>query len=700
MSCWRFSEKRSRLRRGSSGVDVVTAQGSFWQTAIFGHASGGAHFKCCTKTAICATYVSWRSRNRNPRPLNELCSALPSLPARLQQVGRFVAANDYDATTRSMRDLAAEAGADPASFTRLAKALGYSGWDELRAALTEARRPAQPRHSRPAPAAAARVPTPTSSLVADKLEAEAAGLARISAGSVAGAAKALHAARRIWIAGFRSCRSVAELLNYQLRLFRPDEVQLVGGSGPEDLDLGAFHSGDAVVVIGFAPYSTASVLSARAAHRFRRHAGRDCRHDHRADGGGRRSSAALRSGGFARILPEPDRRHRDRAVAGRGHLRAGRRRAQSGASRRPKAGWPRCRNMLPRKVDRHGLSAKSRVLHRSLRETPPKAVGGEGVWLIAEDGRRILDASGGAAVSCLGHQHPRVLEAMSRQASKLAYAHTGFFSSEPAEALADKLVGDEPGGLAYAYFVSGGSEAIEASIKLARQYFIETRPAAAPALHRTPPELSRQYAGRARRRRQRLAPRALCAAVVVGLQPCDAGLRLSRKARQRIRGGFRRAAGGRAGGGIPASRPGYGGGVHRRAGGGRHRRMRAGAGGIFPRRPRDLRPARRAPDPRRGDVRHGPHRHAARVGAGRHRARHPGRSPRGWAAAISRSAPCSRAARIVDTIREGSGAFQHGHTYLAHPLACAAALEVQQVIDDEQSARQGEGARRVSSSGG
>src|SRR6476646_4700978 len=116
----------------------------------------------------------------------------------------------------------------------------------------------------------------------------------------------------------------------------------------------------------------------------------------------------------------------------------------------------------------------SRVLHRSLRETPPKAIGGDGVWLIAEDGRKILDASGGAAVSCLGHQHPRVLEAMSRQASKLAYAHTGFFSSEPAEALAEHLVGDEPGGLAYAYFVSGGSEAIEASIKLARQYFIES----------------------------------------------------------------------------------------------------------------------------------------------------------------------------------------------------------------------------------
>ncbi|MFG3596680.1 MurR/RpiR family transcriptional regulator [Bradyrhizobium sp. RDI18] len=199
-------------------------------------------------------------------PLNDLCSALPSLPMRLQQVGRFVAANDYDATTRSMRDLAAEAGADPAAFTRLAKALGYSGWDELRAALTEARRPAQSSPFSGRARGGRKGPNAEISLVSDKLEAEAAGLARISAGSVANAAKALHAARRIWIAGFRSCRSVAELLNYQLRLFRPDAVHLVGGSGPEDLDLGAFHSGDAVVVIGFAPYSRASVLSARAAH--------------------------------------------------------------------------------------------------------------------------------------------------------------------------------------------------------------------------------------------------------------------------------------------------------------------------------------------------------------------------------------------------------------------------------------------------
>jgi DNA-binding MurR/RpiR family transcriptional regulator len=209
------------------------------------------------------------TRSPNTSPLSELCSALPSLPLRLQEVGRFVAANDYDATTRSMRDLAAEAGADPAAFTRLAKALGYAGWDELRAALTEARRPLQSSPFSGRAKGRRQGPNADIALIADRLEAEATGLGRVSASSVANAAKALHSAKRIWIAGFRSCRSVAELLNYELRLFRPHEVQLVGGSGPEDLDLGAFAAADAVVVIGFTPYSRASVLCARAAHRSR-----------------------------------------------------------------------------------------------------------------------------------------------------------------------------------------------------------------------------------------------------------------------------------------------------------------------------------------------------------------------------------------------------------------------------------------------
>src|SRR3954452_23219261 len=118
------------------------------------------------------------------------------------------------------------------------------------------------------------------------------------------------------------------------------------------------------------------------------------------------------------------------------------------------------------------VARTSRVLHRSLRDTPPKAIGGEGVYLFAEDVRRVIDASLGSSRVFLLHKHPRVIAALARQPSTLAYAHTAFFSSEPAEALAETLVGHEPGGLAYAYFVSGGSEAVEASIKLARKYFM------------------------------------------------------------------------------------------------------------------------------------------------------------------------------------------------------------------------------------
>jgi adenosylmethionine-8-amino-7-oxononanoate aminotransferase len=113
------------------------------------------------------------------------------------------------------------------------------------------------------------------------------------------------------------------------------------------------------------------------------------------------------------------------------------------------------------------------VVHRSLRATPPVAVGGEGVWLIDAAGKRYLDASGGAAVSCLGHGHPDVRAAMHAQIDALAYAHTGFFTSEPAEQLADHLAAHAPAGLANVYFVSGGSEAMEAALKLARQHFVE-----------------------------------------------------------------------------------------------------------------------------------------------------------------------------------------------------------------------------------
>ncbi|MFZ5558524.1 MAG: aspartate aminotransferase family protein [Pseudomonadota bacterium] len=113
------------------------------------------------------------------------------------------------------------------------------------------------------------------------------------------------------------------------------------------------------------------------------------------------------------------------------------------------------------------------VFHRSARVQPPIAVGGEGAYLIDASGKRYLDASSGAAVSCLGHGHPAVIRTLTEQAQKLAYAHTSFFSNEPLEALADFLAAAAPGDLSRVYFVSGGSEAVEAALKMARQYFLE-----------------------------------------------------------------------------------------------------------------------------------------------------------------------------------------------------------------------------------
>jgi adenosylmethionine-8-amino-7-oxononanoate aminotransferase len=115
----------------------------------------------------------------------------------------------------------------------------------------------------------------------------------------------------------------------------------------------------------------------------------------------------------------------------------------------------------------------SRLLHRSLHVKVPVAVGGEGMTIRMADGSEVLDGSGGAAVSCLGHGNARVNAAIAAQLSRIAYVHTGLFSNAAAEELAKTLVGHEPGGLSRAYFCSSGSEGMEAAIKLARQYFLE-----------------------------------------------------------------------------------------------------------------------------------------------------------------------------------------------------------------------------------
>ncbi|MEM7743814.1 MAG: aspartate aminotransferase family protein [Pseudomonadota bacterium] len=115
----------------------------------------------------------------------------------------------------------------------------------------------------------------------------------------------------------------------------------------------------------------------------------------------------------------------------------------------------------------------SHVFPRHMKAKPPTVAGGEGCYLIDSTGKRYLDGSGGAAVSCLGHGDPDVIAAIKAQLDEVAFAHTGFFTSEPAEKLADLLAAHAPGDLDHVYFVSGGSEAVEAALKLARQFHIE-----------------------------------------------------------------------------------------------------------------------------------------------------------------------------------------------------------------------------------
>src|SRR5215813_643417 len=324
----------------------------------------------------------------------------------------------------------------------------------------------------------------------------------------------------------------------------------------------------------------------------------------------------------------------------------------------------------------------SRVLHRSLRETPPKAIGGEGVWLIAEDGRKVLDASGGAAVSCLGHQHPRVLDAMARQAEKLTFAHTGFFTSEPAEALAEALTGEEPGGLAYTYFVSGGSEAIEASLKIARQYFVERgEPERVHFIARRQSyhgnTLGALAAGGNAWRREPYAP--LLSSAFSHVTPAfayrekresesDAAF-VTRLAAE-LEAEFQRLGPDTVAAFI--AEPVVG----------------ATAGCVT------------APEGYFKAVREICDRHGALLildevmcGMGRtgtlHAWEQEGAAPdiqaiaKGLGGGYQPIGAMLTTACVVDTIRDGSGTFQHGHTYLGHPMACAAALEVQKIIAEE-----------------
>lgn len=325
------------------------------------------------------------------------------------------------------------------------------------------------------------------------------------------------------------------------------------------------------------------------------------------------------------------------------------------------------------------MSLSTRVFHRQLQKRPPVAVGGQGIELIDADGRRYIDASGGAAVSCLGHGHPDVIAAMHRQIDQLAYAHTSFFTTEVAEQLADRLVSSAPAGMSHAYFVSGGSEAVEAALKMARQYFVEIgQPQRRHFIARRQSyhgnTLGALAVGGNAWRREQFKPLLID---VTHVAPCyeyrdrrddetpeQYGQRLVAELAQTIEqlGGenviaFVAETIGGATAGVLTPVPGYFKGV-------RELCDRHGILLILD---------------------------EVMCGMGRtgtlHACEQEGVVPdlltvaKGLGGGYQPIGAVLTQGRIVEAMRAGSGLFQHGHTYLGHAVACAAALAVQQVIE-------------------
>jgi adenosylmethionine-8-amino-7-oxononanoate aminotransferase len=333
----------------------------------------------------------------------------------------------------------------------------------------------------------------------------------------------------------------------------------------------------------------------------------------------------------------------------------------------------------------------SHVIHRNLRATPPVAVGAEGITLIDRAGKRYIDASGGAAVSCLGHGHPDVLAAMHAQIDQLAYAHTGFFTSDVAESLADFLVARAPAGFEDVYFVSGGSEAMEAALKFARQYFVER------GEHERSLFIGRRQSyhgntlgalavGGNEWRRKQFAPLLVD---VLRVSPCyeyrdrrenESQAQYTQRLLDELDAAIR-AAGphrviafcaetvvGATAGAVPPT-PGYFKGVREicdrygilwiadevMCGMGR-------TGALFA----CMQESSQESSQKDAQEDATPDLIAIAKGLGG------GYQPIGAMLAHQ---------RVVAPLRQGSGFFQHGHTYLGHPTACAAALAVQQVIE-------------------
>jgi adenosylmethionine-8-amino-7-oxononanoate aminotransferase len=339
----------------------------------------------------------------------------------------------------------------------------------------------------------------------------------------------------------------------------------------------------------------------------------------------------------------------------------------------------------------------SHIIHRSLRQTPPLAVSASGVTVYDSAGNAYLDASGGAAVSSLGHGHPDVIAAMHRQIDRCAYAHTAFFTTEVAEELAQTLVARAPAGIEAVYLVSGGSEAMETALKLARQYFVEggeegrslfiarrqsyhgntlgalavggnewRRKPFAPLLMEVP-RVSPCYEYRDRAERQSVDD--YTAALLDELETA-----IIKAGPEKVIGFVAEPVVGATGGAIPPT-PGYFKGV------------------------------------REICDRHGILFIADEVMCGMGRTgtlfaiEQDGVAPdiitvaKGLGGGYQPIGAVLAQGAIVERLRQGSGSFLHGHTYIGHPVAAAAALAVQQVIERdgllEQVQRRGATLKRM-----
>ncbi|SJZ78102.1 Adenosylmethionine-8-amino-7-oxononanoate aminotransferase [Enhydrobacter aerosaccus] len=319
------------------------------------------------------------------------------------------------------------------------------------------------------------------------------------------------------------------------------------------------------------------------------------------------------------------------------------------------------------------------VFYRQLTRDYPSAVLGRGITIRDATGKEYIDASGGAAVSCLGHSNPDVLAALHAQIDKLDYAHTGFFTTPAAEELADEMIRHAPAGIGHVYFTSGGSEAVEAALKLARQYFVERG------------ELQRQhFIGRLQGyhgntlgalsvggnlwRRKPFAP--ILLENVHHVSPCyeyrgrridETPQRYGERLAQELSNKIDELGGGNVIAFIAET-------------------MVGATLGAVPAVPGYFKRVREICD------RHGILLILDEVmcGMGRtgtlHACEQEGVTPdllvvaKGLGGGYAPIGALMVQEKIVKTLTEGSGFFQHGHTYMGHPLACAAALAVQRVI--------------------